>query len=135
MKRDPVDILKLSKTSRLDVVLIGLVLSFSVLAILWISGATRVGVPATKIVDIYLANHLIRTINFAENKAIVLPGVGMEIEVSDGKVRVVKSDCPRQICVNMGWIAYAGDTIVCVPNRILIEITSVGAPVMDAVVS
>ncbi|MEE8397652.1 MAG: NusG domain II-containing protein [Desulfobacterales bacterium] len=135
MKDDPIDIPKLSRASRLDVVLIGLALSFSVAAILWTSGGDRTALPVAKNIDIYHANRLVNTIDFSEDKVIALPGVGMEIEVLDGKVRVVKSDCPRQICVNMGWIQHPGDTIVCVPNRVLIEIGSSGTPMMDAVVS
>ena len=135
MKPNPVDIPRLSRTSRLDVILIGLVLSFSVLAIFWISGGKRTVLPESKNVDIYQENQLIKSIDITENKTIVFPGVGMEIEISNGKVRVLKSDCPRQVCVNMEWTQHPGDTIVCVPNKILIEITSADAPRMDAVVS
>ena len=134
MKRDPADIEKFSRTSRSDLVLIGLALLFSVLAILWISSSNPVGLPTAKSVDIYLADSLIKTADFVEDKVISLLGVGMEIVVRDGEARVLKSDCPRQICVNMGWIRHPGDTIVCAPNRVLIEIKSTGN-VVDAAVS
>lgn len=45
------------------------------------------------------------------------------IEISNGKVRAVESVCGAQICVMRGWISRSGDSIVCVPNRIMITIT------------
>jgi len=47
----------------------------------------------------------------------------MEFEVSEKGIRVVKSDCPNQVCVRMGWRNRAGDVIVCVPNRMIARIT------------
>ncbi len=44
------------------------------------------------------------------------------IEVKNGSVRVLHSDCPHKICVHTGRINSSAQTIVCIPNRILIEI-------------
>ncbi len=44
------------------------------------------------------------------------------IEVKEGRVRVVKSPGPLQICVNRGWISKPGEAIICLPNRVIIEI-------------
>jgi hypothetical protein len=58
-----------------------------------------------------------------EGKTIV-PLEGMEIEVSDRGVRVLRSDCPRQMCAHAGTILRSAQTIVCVPNQVLVEIVS-----------
>jgi hypothetical protein len=58
----------------------------------------------------------------------------MLIEIKDKKLRVKKSECPRQVCVNVGWIRFTGETIICVPYKTLIEMKSTGAPLVDAVV-
>jgi hypothetical protein len=44
------------------------------------------------------------------------------IEVRNGKIRMAASPCPQQICVRMGQISRAHSSIVCVPNRIIIQI-------------
>ena len=44
------------------------------------------------------------------------------IEVKNGKVRMLKSPCPQQICVHMGQISKPHSSIVCVPNRVMILI-------------
>jgi hypothetical protein len=57
------------------------------------------------------------------------------VEVHDGAVSVVSSSCRRQICVSTPPIRQPGQQIVCVPNRVVVEITApkrTGAP--DAVV-
>ena len=58
----------------------------------------------------------------------------MVLEVSENRIRIKQSDCPRQFCVNQGWVKYDGETIVCVPFKTLIEIQSPAAPMVDAVV-
>ncbi|MBC8383187.1 MAG: NusG domain II-containing protein [Candidatus Cloacimonetes bacterium] len=45
---------------------------------------------------------------------------GMMIEVKDGKIRVKGSDCHQKICVKHGWLRYANDVIVCLPNKTII---------------
>lgn len=56
------------------------------------------------------------------------------VQVSGGRVKVAKSDCPRRICVHTGWISGPAQTIVCVPNKVLIEIKNNGvAQEFDAV--
>lgn len=45
---------------------------------------------------------------------------GMVIEVKDGRIRVKDSDCPQKICIKHGWLRYANDVIVCLPNKTII---------------
>lgn len=47
--------------------------------------------------------------------------------IEDGKVRVVKPDipnhtCPKGICYAMGWIEKPGESIVCLPNKLILTI-------------
>lgn len=44
------------------------------------------------------------------------------IEIGDGKVRVVEADCPDQLDVKQGYIERPGEVIVCLPNKLVIEI-------------
>ena len=69
----------------------------------------------------------------AKDKIITILNGRMQLEIKDSRVRVLNSDCPHHICKNMGWIKYNGETIVCVPNQVLIEIKSKGPAVIDAV--
>ena len=44
------------------------------------------------------------------------------IEIGDGQVRVIEADCPDKIDVKQGYISRIGETIVCLPNKLVIEI-------------
>lgn len=45
-----------------------------------------------------------------------------EIVIKDGKVSVISATCPDQICVEQGEISEEGETIVCLPHKLVIEI-------------
>lgn len=44
------------------------------------------------------------------------------IEIGDEEVRVIEADCPDKIDVKQGYISRIGETIVCLPNKLVIEI-------------
>lgn len=49
------------------------------------------------------------------------------IEVQDGKVRMLEMDqaiCPNAICSDTGWIQTSFQSIVCLPNKIVVTIKS-----------
>ena len=44
------------------------------------------------------------------------------LEMGDQRVRVIEADCPDQIDVKQGYISRVGEIIVCLPNKLIIEI-------------
>lgn len=46
------------------------------------------------------------------------------VEISGNRVRMVDSACPDKLCVRTGWISRSGESVVCLPNRVVIEIKS-----------
>jgi hypothetical protein len=48
------------------------------------------------------------------------------LSIEEGRVRIVASSCPQHFCQRQGAIARAGETLVCLPNRLLVRIS--GAP-------
>ena len=49
------------------------------------------------------------------------------IEIGDGEVRVLEADCPDQIDVEQGWISNIGQTLICLPNRLVVEVKGLSA--------
>ncbi|MEJ8554206.1 NusG domain II-containing protein [Tepidibacter sp. Z1-5] len=50
------------------------------------------------------------------------------VEVKNGRARMLEMDkriCPRKICSEIGWIDKKYQSIVCLPNKILVKIESV----------
>ena len=46
------------------------------------------------------------------------------ITIKDGRVSMSYSPCRNQVCVNTGAISETKDAIVCLPNRVVVEIIS-----------
>ncbi len=44
------------------------------------------------------------------------------IRIQDGKVEMEKADCPDKICVNHSAIRRKGETIVCLPHKVVVEV-------------
>lgn len=44
------------------------------------------------------------------------------IVIKDGVVFIKSGDCKNQICVNTGKISKKGESIVCLPNKVIVEI-------------
>ena len=48
------------------------------------------------------------------------------IEVSHGKIRFASSPCSNKLCIQHGWQQYHGNLTACLPNRISIQLVSLG---------
>jgi len=46
------------------------------------------------------------------------------VEIVDGRVHMIDSACPDKLCVHMGWKSHSGESIICLPNRVVIEVRS-----------
>jgi hypothetical protein len=46
-----------------------------------------------------------------------------EIEIKDGKIRVIKAPCRDKICIKQGWISHSGEAIICLPNRVMVYVS------------
>lgn len=45
-----------------------------------------------------------------------------KIKMQKGKISIEDADCPDKICVKTGWISEPGQSIVCLPHKLIIEI-------------
>ena len=45
-----------------------------------------------------------------------------QIRIQDRTVRMIEADCPDQICVNHLAISRDGESIICLPNKVVIAI-------------
>jgi len=45
-----------------------------------------------------------------------------KVVIHDGEIGIVEANCKDEICINEGFIGKVGERIVCLPNRLVIEI-------------
>lgn len=55
------------------------------------------------------------------------------ILIEDGGVRMIDASCPRKLCVKQGEIRYDGQSIICLPNKVVVTIEGGGESEYDAV--
>ena len=48
------------------------------------------------------------------------------IVIRSGRVCMESANCPDQVCVRTGWIEYEGETIVCLPHKIVVSLNGGG---------
>lgn len=48
------------------------------------------------------------------------------LRITDGGIEMVEADCPDQLCIGFGHVHELFDKIVCLPNRIFVEV--IGGP-------
>ena len=58
-----------------------------------------------------------------------------EIEIRDGKARILRSPCKLKVCIKSGYIQYADRISVCLPNRVVVRVEGNAERGLDAVVS
>lgn len=51
------------------------------------------------------------------------------VQIKDGFADVIDADCPDKICVNHKRINKSGESIVCLPNKVVVTVESGSSPV------
>jgi hypothetical protein len=55
------------------------------------------------------------------------------VKISEKGVRILDSPCPYKLCVKSGPIRGSGETLICLPNKVVVRITGDRAKHVDAV--
>lgn len=99
-----------------DIIIILSVLLLALVSSLLIFTRPKTGTTVT----VRENNELIYKGSLFENKVIRLDG--NTVEIKNGKVSVTQADCKNQICVNHKAITEKGESIICLPNKVIAEI-------------
>lgn len=55
------------------------------------------------------------------------------VVVKDQKIGIIEADCPDKICIQEGFIRNSGETTVCLPHKVMIEIRSTATEEPDII--
>lgn len=105
-----------------DMLLIGIVLIISLLGMVLLNGIQSTNAVAT----IYYDSKLVQTIDLSIDKVRTFEIEGYNgtvvFETKKNAIRVKEEISPLHICSNMGYIDSSYETIVCLPNKIVVKI-------------
>ncbi|MBR3299926.1 MAG: NusG domain II-containing protein [Clostridia bacterium] len=105
-----------SKRVRNDIILIGALLLLSVAAFFIVNAIKQNG----KKVVVKQNNSVVYEGKLSDDFEVTLKH--NTVKIKDGKVFMKHADCKNQICVRSGEISKSGETVVCLPNKVIIEI-------------
>lgn len=54
------------------------------------------------------------------------------VEIYDGKAFMVRAECPDHLCIKQGKISFEGETVVCLPNRVIVQVKTADDAVFDS---
>ncbi len=63
-------------------------------------------------------------LNQDDDQIIESPGGGRNrVIITDGAVHMEEASCPDKVCIKQGAVSETGQSIVCLPNRVIVTIT------------
>lgn len=72
-----------------------------------------------------------------KNQTILIEVPGEEgsntLEIKDGYAKMIDSSCPDHLCEQQHRISKKGETIICLPNKVVVEVKSEEEPEIDGV--
>ena len=105
-----------------DIILCVIILIVS----LFVLGIFKISNKKAKEAIVYHNNDVILKIDLTDNEKRTYTVNGdngdVVIETSDGKVKVVEEISPKHLCSIQGYISSSYESIICLPNRIVIKI-------------
>lgn len=111
---------------KFDVIIIVVVIAVSIIGA-GVFAMTHKGNYDKKYAEVYVQGKLYETIPLdskAEKKTFTVKtklGTNL-ISAENGGVRIIDADCPDKICIKDGFKDKPGETIVCLPNKLVVEV-------------
>ena len=118
--------------SRNDIILIMSIMIVSVLGMVAVSLSHRTGDR----VFVYVDGVLTGEYPLSEDALIDISGYddGVNtLRILDGEAYMEEASCPDKLCIHQGKAYKAGQSIVCLPNRVVIKITGKDDSEYDAI--
>lgn len=128
--------MKIDKKAKNDIILVAVILVIAAIGLLFVSLTRQDG----KFVVVKIDGEPTESYSLYENRTVeIRTGKNNEysntLVIEDGKAYISQADCPDKICRDHRAISYSGETIVCLPHKIVIEITAEQSyPELDIVV-
>lgn len=109
---------KMPLFSRGDIILIAVVTAVALLLFVWNSLSAE-GETAVVTLD----GETVTVINLETAEDEIFTVGDVTVQMKNGCVSIIDSDCNDKTCVKTGELSKSGDVSACVPNRVSVEIT------------
>lgn len=113
-----------------DIVLVITILAVAGLCLLL---HTIIGEKSADYVTVKVNGKIEGVYSLADDQEIVLNKGSNVLKIKSGKADMISADCPDQLCVKQKAISKNKESIICLPNKIIVEVDSHQNSQYDAV--
>jgi len=117
MVKKSVEKLKIFKKG--DILLIAIFIALVVLTIVFSTGS-----KTSNEAIVYVDGKVYQYIDLSKDGNYDILDGDMTLQVKNGSLKVAHSNCPEQTCVHSSSISNEGGMIICLPNKVIIKVTS-----------
>jgi hypothetical protein len=119
------------KLKKADIVLVLALLLVAAAAGLFMLAARDAGAEAVVVQD---GKEILRLPLNEDTEEVITRGEDSNtVVIRGGTARVTEANCPDKVCVHTGEIRYEGQTIVCLPHKLVVKIVGGDNQDVDAV--
>ena len=130
---DYMKIFRIMKAGDWLIIASALVLSVALAVRVWLPGRA----DEARVAKVYRDSQLVAELPMDEDGEYELSYDGYEnvISVHAGRVSMARANCPDGYCVRQGAISHGGESIICLPHRLVIELDTGEESGLDAITS
>lgn len=91
---------------------------------------------AGNIVEITVDGNMYKTLSLETNTIIDIPsgkGQTNRLEIKNGKANMIEADCPDKLCVHQKQVEKNGETLVCLPHKVIVTVRSQKENTLDGI--
>jgi hypothetical protein len=116
------------KTYKADIIFAAAVLGLGLVLLLVLMMSRKTGTE----VQVRVAGQVVQSFSLEEDTTYLIEGAGNGhnlLVIRDDTAWIEEADCPDALCVGMGHIARIGQSVVCLPHQVVVEIVGNAAEV------
>ena len=83
-------------------------------------------------VTVTIDGELFGTYMLSDNQEITIHDTNVFV-IEDGKADMIDANCPDKLCVHQKAISKEAETIVCLPNKVVIEVSGADESELDSI--
>ncbi len=121
------------KFGKNDVIFIGFMLVFCIAVCI---GVYTEGMTKGNIISITVEGREYGKYSLEKDQTIVIGEIDHTntIEIKDGKAYMKTASCPDQLCVNQNAISYDKQSVICLPNKVVVTVISADESDVDLII-
>jgi hypothetical protein len=82
-------------------------------------------------VTIQVDGTVYKTLSLSQDTTLDIPGVdggSNHLVIQNGKATISDADCPDKLCVHQAAISNDGESLVCLPHKIIVKVSAEDSP-------